>query len=60
MKKHVPINVIVHYPKTPEGKLELAQRVASVHADAVLRHIQKLNCPSKQKVELIDALIRNA
>lgn len=30
-----PINVIVHYPKTEEGKRELAIRVASVHADMV-------------------------
>ena len=59
-RKSAPINVIVHYPKTEEGKRELAERVASVHADMVNQHIKKLNCPSDQKVQLLDAVIKSA
>jgi hypothetical protein len=59
-RKSAPINVIVHYPKTEEGKRELAQRVAGVHADFVGRYIQQLNCPSEQKAELLNAVIASA
>ena len=59
-RKSAPIHVIVHYPKTEEGKRELAERVAGVHADMVNQHIKKLNCPSEQKVQLLDAVIQAA
>ena len=59
-RKSAPINVIVHYPKTIEGQRELAERVAGVHADMVNQHIKKLNCPSDQKVQLLDAVIKSA
>lgn len=58
-RKSAPINVIVHYPKTEEGKRELAERVAGVHADMVNQHIKKMNCPSDQKVQLLDAVIKS-
>lgn len=58
--KSAPINVIVHYPKTQEGWRELAERIAGVHADTVSQHIRKLNCPSTQKVHLLDAVIQTA
>ena len=57
MKKSAPLHVIVHYPKTEEGKRELARRVADVHADYVISTINKLNCPMKQKLELLQAVI---
>ncbi len=56
-RKSAPINVIIHYPKTIEGQRELAERVAGVHADMVRQYIKKLNCPSEQKVQLLDAII---
>lgn len=59
-RKSAPIHVIVHYPKTEEGKRELAERVSGVHADMVNQHIKKLNCPSEQKVQLLDAVIQAA
>ena len=59
-RKSAPINVIVHYPKTVEGQRELAERVAGVHADMVNQHIKKLNCPSDQKVQLLDAVIKSS
>lgn len=59
MRKPAPINIIVHYPTTEEGWRELRRRVAEVHADAVLTYIQKLNCPTWQKIELLDAIIED-
>ena len=56
MKKAAPINIIVHYPTTEEGWRELRRRMAIVHADAVLTSVQKLNCPTWQKIKLIDAI----
>ena len=58
-KKFAPINVIVHYPTTDEGKQELAKRVSSVHADIVNQYIQKLSCPSSQKIQLMNAIIES-
>ena len=57
MKKCVPINLILYYPKTEEGKRELAQRVADAHAETVKQTVSKLNCSSKQKEQLIDSVI---
>jgi len=56
-RKSDPINLIIHYPRTIEGQRELAERVAGVHADMVRQYIKKLNCPSEQKVQLLDAII---
>ena len=60
MKKAAPINIIVHYPTTEEGWRELRRRMASVHADAVLNSVQKLNCPTWQKIKLVEAIIEDA
>ena len=38
----------------------MAERVAGVHAAIVNQHIKKLNCPSDQKVQLLDAVIKSA
>lgn len=60
MKKTAPINIIAHYPTTEEGRRELRRRLAIVHADAVLNSVQKLNCPTWQKIKLNDAIIEDA
>ena len=60
IRKMAPINLIMHYPKTEAGKLELAQRVAEVHASAVTQRLKELNCPTSQKLELLDAVIATA
>ncbi|MEO3124225.1 hypothetical protein [Mediterraneibacter gnavus] len=59
-RKSAPIHVIVHYPKTEEGRHELAVRAAGVHADMVGQYINRLNCPSEQKIQLIDEIIHSA
>ena len=56
-RKPTPINVIVYYPTTEEGKKELAKRVSSVHSDVIIRHIKKLNCSNAQKKELFNKII---
>lgn len=60
MKKAAPINIIVYYPTTEEGWRELRRRMAIVHADAVLNSVQKLNCPTWQKIKLVEAIIEDA
>lgn len=57
IRKMAPVNVIAYYPKTEEGKDELARRVADVHASTVTQRIKSLNCRSQQKLELLDAVI---
>ena len=60
MKTFAPINIVVHYPTTEDGWRELKQRMAIVHADAVLNSISKLKCPTSQKEELLLAIIDDA
>lgn len=60
MKRHGPINVIIYYPRAEENKLELATRVAQIHADTVTMRIKNLRCPAKQKLQLLDAVIITA
>lgn len=57
IRKMAPVNVIVYYPKSEEGKEELARRVADVHAAAVNQRLKSLNCPTSQKLALLDAVI---
>lgn len=56
-RKSAPINVIVYYPKTEAGQQELRRRVANVHADAVAHTLKHLECPTWQKIALLDAVI---
>lgn len=51
------IQMIVHFPQTEEGRRELARRVAEVHADFVLDTLHGLDCPARQKLELLQAVI---
>ena len=55
-----PINVILHFPTTEEGKEALARRVSDIHAAAVIQRIKELNCPTQQKLDLLDAVIITA
>ena len=57
IRKMAPINLIVYYPKTEEGQEELARRVSDVHAAAVNQRLKSLNCPTNQKLQLLDAII---
>lgn len=57
MKNSLPLQMTVQFPQTRGGKEELAQRVAELHADCVLSALNHLNCPVKQKRELLQAII---
>lgn len=56
-KNTTPINIIVYLPKTEDGKKELKERVASVHADMVKQHLDQLSCPMEQKLRLLEQII---
>lgn len=58
IRKMTPVNVIVHLPKTEEGKAELSKRAADVHANAVNQRLKLLNCPTGQKLDLLNAVIK--
>ena len=57
IRSMAPFHPIVYYPKTAEGREELAKRVSDVHAATVTQRIKSLNCPTGQKLELLDAVI---
>ena len=46
-----------NYPKTEEGWEELGKRVATAHANYVIEKIERLNCPTWQKLELYQTVI---
>lgn len=60
IKARERICIVVHKPTTAEGQHELMELAATTHANAVLSHIRNLNCSSKQKTALIDAVIQTA
>jgi len=51
------MKVIVHHPKKTDDVHTLRKVVAAVHAEAVLRYISKLSCPSEEKTKLLNAVI---
>ena len=53
------IDVIVHYPKTPEKIALFEKRVAKFHVEYVSQYIERLNCPVNQKLKLIDAVAQS-
>ena len=50
------IKIIVHYPETSEKQAEFDARVVKFHAEYVAQYIEKLSCPTEQKLKLIDAV----
>ena len=57
MRQRGSVNVIVYVPKAETCQAELSRRIASVHADAVIGQLQKLLCPTAQKLQLLDTII---
>ena len=54
--KQGDMKIIVHYPETPEKQAQFDMRVAKFHAEYVAQYIEKLNCPTEQKLRLLDAI----
>ena len=50
------MKIIVHYPETLEKQAQFDARVAKFHAEYVVQFIEKLNCPTEQKLKLLDAV----
>ena len=57
IRNMAPINLIVYSPETEEGQTELAKQIANLHAAAVTQHIKLLNCPTNQKLALLEAVL---
>ena len=51
------MNVGTHYPETEEKQAELAFVVAKIHAMQIEDYLRRLNCPTEQKLALLDAII---
>ena len=49
------LEVFFIFPKSQQAQAELSKQLARFQADHALKHIQKLPCPTEQKLELIDA-----
>ena len=56
MKGVISLKIIVHYPETPKKQAQFDARVAKFHAEYVAQYIEKLNCPTEQKLKLLDAV----
>ena len=56
MRKSTPVKIIMHYPNSDEGRQELARRVSDVHSDFAIRRIDKMNCPIKEKLRMLEAV----
>jgi hypothetical protein len=52
--------IILHLPKKYEDICLLQKKVAQVHAEAVIRCIEKLQCPKAQKMVLLDIVKKGA
>lgn len=57
MPKSAEVHIIIHRPVSTAGNVELAQRVAHVHASAVTDYVKNLQCPAEQKIALTDRYI---
>lgn len=60
IRKKAAVRLNMHYPKTAEGKEVLSRRVSEVHADSINQRLKSLSCPAKQKLELLEAVIKTA
>ena len=56
LRKSTPVKIIMHYPNSDEGRQELARRVSDVHSDFAIRRIDKMNCPIKEKLRMLEAV----
>ena len=57
LKGTIDMEVFLIMPTTPEGKAKLSKELAKFHAEQALKMVQKLPCPTEQKLELIDAVV---
>ena len=48
------IKIIMYYPGSESARKDLEQRVASVHAQAILEYISKMDTSDEQKCDFVD------
>ena len=57
MKHYAKINIVLHLPADSQSAQALAQRLAEIHADAVIHNLNSLPCTDDDKDRLIKAII---
>lgn len=50
------MDIIVHYPESPEMQRELSQKVSAVYAQTVIEKVTSMACTIEQKVKLMDTI----
>ena len=50
------MKIIVHYPKSEKGLSELCERVAEIHTEAIISHLNSLSCPKEQKLQVVEKI----
>ena len=53
------MEVFLIFPKSQQAKQELAQELAKFQSEQALKSIQKLPCPTEQRLELVDAAVKH-
>ena len=48
--------IIMHFPKKQEDVYILQKKVAQVHAEAIVKHLEKLPFPKEQKLAILDTI----
>ena len=52
------MDVFLIFPKSQQAQKELGQQLAKFQADQARKNIQKLPCSTEQKLELVDAAVK--
>lgn len=50
------MEMIVHYPITPEKQRFISEQAAIIHAQAIIQAIDRLSCPKEQKLYLLNLI----
>ena len=52
------MRIFMMHPQTGQGRFELGRGVAEIHAGFVVGAVDRRGCPTRQKLQLVDAVIR--
>ena len=53
------MEIFIALPKSPQGKTQLQKEFAKFHAEQAKKMIERLPCPTEQKLELLDSVIQH-
>lgn len=51
------MNVIMHYPSSKGDIQTLQRKVSTIHAETIIKYLDKSSCSKEQKTKLIDDII---